>query len=339
MILHIDVLDKQATYQVRDGHIICGNSDYQVKFNFDPAWDDHAQKTARFEWNGRYVDVEFTGDTCEVPVVDNTKNLFVGVYVGEEPEDELILSTSRCMIPCIRSVRCGNAAAGEGFGEDYTNQAKGYAAEAKASAEEAQNLVDGFDRDLTEIDKHVKASEDTLKKLNAECERSVGTDGKVYCILERNPYEETAMAGDVTTQRMYGITEMIMSGYVNWHETDGTARSSYFETNITRQVQGIKTGYASTFIVSGVVCAKRPDGFPSEPKLYAIKVSVANACFGKNDVEGLQHPDNYGYSECLGAFAMNFNGAWVYDHEKGWTEAEASSIKVRTIMPRILDQK
>lgn len=141
-ILHVNVANKVATYQNRDGAIVCGNSDYLLEFSFDEEWAAYQKKTARFEWAGKYEDVEFEGDTCQVPVIKNTTKVFVGVYVGEEPEDESMLSSTRCEIPCNLSVRCGAPAAHDETGANYTNEARGYAASAKESAERAEEAAE-----------------------------------------------------------------------------------------------------------------------------------------------------------------------------------------------------
>ena len=62
--LQITVDKKIATYNERSGTIVCGNSDYQIQFSFDKEWEAHKKKTARFEWGGKYYDVEFEDDTC-----------------------------------------------------------------------------------------------------------------------------------------------------------------------------------------------------------------------------------------------------------------------------------
>ena len=141
-ILHVNVANKAATYQNRDGAIVCGNSDYLLEFSFDEEWAAYQKKTARFEWAGKYEDVEFEGDTCQVPVIKNTTKVFVGVYVGEEPEDESMLSSTRCEIPCNLSVRCGAPTAHDDTGENYTNEARGYAASAKESADRAEEAAE-----------------------------------------------------------------------------------------------------------------------------------------------------------------------------------------------------
>lgn len=139
--LQITVDKKIATYNERDGVIICGNSDYQIKFIFDEEWAGQEKKTARFEWNARYHDAEFEGDTCPVPVITNADQCHVGVYVGEAPESATLLSSTRATIKCQRSVRCGAPTASNGTGENYTNEARGYAAEAKEAAKTAEDAA------------------------------------------------------------------------------------------------------------------------------------------------------------------------------------------------------
>lgn len=54
MILHIDVKNKVATYQKRDGCIVCGNGGYQIEFNFDNEWNG-ITKQAVFVVNGNTI--------------------------------------------------------------------------------------------------------------------------------------------------------------------------------------------------------------------------------------------------------------------------------------------
>ena len=128
--LHIHVLNKIATYQKRDGDIVCGNNDYQIKFIFDAEWDEHSQKTARFVWGGQYFDVEFEGDTCDVPIIKNTKEVSVGVYAGQ------LSTTTAAIIGCKPSILCETDEPNPGTGQNYTSEAKAAAEEAKAAATE-----------------------------------------------------------------------------------------------------------------------------------------------------------------------------------------------------------
>lgn len=98
--LHIKVIDKIATYQQRDGDIVCGNNDYQIEFSFDEEWNEHTERTARFIFAGGQEDVVFTGSICPVPKLLHTDYCTVGVYVSET------LSTTPVTISCRRSVLC-----------------------------------------------------------------------------------------------------------------------------------------------------------------------------------------------------------------------------------------
>lgn len=98
--LHISVADKIATYQARDGEIVCGNSDYQIQFAFDSEWDSYTAKTAVFKWNFQYIEVPFTGDTCAVPIIRNATSITVGVYAGD------LCTTTEATIGTKRSVLC-----------------------------------------------------------------------------------------------------------------------------------------------------------------------------------------------------------------------------------------
>ena len=78
--------------------VICDNSDYTVKFIFDEEWENEPLRIARFIWNKQYVDVQFTGDTCEVPIVSKTNNLAIGVYAGD------LRTTTPAILTCYTSI-------------------------------------------------------------------------------------------------------------------------------------------------------------------------------------------------------------------------------------------
>ena len=150
MIFEINIKNGVATHnQSADQLPVCGNSVHSVVFEFDEEWDGHEKKTARFKWGGKHKDVEFTGNTCEVPIVKNTQSVLVGVYVGEEPDDEVVLSSTDAVIKYQTSTRCGSTTPNPSSGANYTNEARGYAAAAASSEEyvrgEAEKLAD-FER-------------------------------------------------------------------------------------------------------------------------------------------------------------------------------------------------
>jgi hypothetical protein len=105
--LHIAIVDKIATYQQRDGEIVCGNSDYVIEFAFDSEWDEHTDKVARFVIGNHYENVSFIGTTCPVPVITNTTSISVGVYAGN------LCTTTPATIGCKKSILCATAAEGK----------------------------------------------------------------------------------------------------------------------------------------------------------------------------------------------------------------------------------
>lgn len=135
--LHISVVDCVATYQKRDGDIVCGNkTKYEIQFSFDAEWDAHATKTARFIWNNEYFDVEFTGDTCAVPVITGTSECSVGVYAGD------LKTTTSAEIKCRPSILCGRETPNAGTGQSYSSEAKASADRAKNEADRAGSEAD-----------------------------------------------------------------------------------------------------------------------------------------------------------------------------------------------------
>lgn len=98
-IINVQIRRRKANNPVAE--IVCGNSDYQIAFNFDSEWDAHPTKTARFIWNGQYQDVIFTGNVCKAPVITNATLCAVGVYAGD------LHTTTPALIVCKKSILCG----------------------------------------------------------------------------------------------------------------------------------------------------------------------------------------------------------------------------------------
>lgn len=189
--LHIIVSNKIATYQRRDGDIVCGNSDYQIAFTFDDEWAEHAEKTARFIWNGQYFDVDFTGDTCPVPIVTNTNQLTVGVYAGQ------LSTTTPATIGCKKSILCGGEPPSPGTGENYSNEAKAAAEEAKAAAEEA------------------KEAAEEAKEAAARAEAIVGDVGDIHSALDTIIAEQEAIIE--IQENLMGVSKFYLSDGTRWY--------------------------------------------------------------------------------------------------------------------------
>ena len=80
MIAKVAVSNRIAT---GDGTVfVCSNSDYVIEFTFDQEWEEYDSKTARFITVHGYQDVNFTGNSCPVPALHNTRFMRVGVTAG-----------------------------------------------------------------------------------------------------------------------------------------------------------------------------------------------------------------------------------------------------------------
>ena len=95
--INVLVRDKIAS-TVGDIVYICGNSDYIINFDFDAEWDDYDVKTARFVNDGSYIDVVFTGNQCDMPVIHKAYGIYVGVYAGD------LRTTTPAHIPSAASI-------------------------------------------------------------------------------------------------------------------------------------------------------------------------------------------------------------------------------------------
>ena len=101
MLLHIDVVNKIATFQKRDGCIVCGNSGYQIQFNFDSEWDGVDRTIVFILPDGiEKVNIE-DGSLCPVPIIRNADKIIVGVISTDEK-----MATTGTVIECRRSILC-----------------------------------------------------------------------------------------------------------------------------------------------------------------------------------------------------------------------------------------
>lgn len=78
--------------------IVCDNTDYTIRFDFDAEWNAFPIKTARFVHNGVKHDVVFEGDVCAVPRLHDTAECKVGVFAGD------LSTTNAAYIRCIKSI-------------------------------------------------------------------------------------------------------------------------------------------------------------------------------------------------------------------------------------------
>ena len=99
-------IENKIAHTVDAPYIVCGNSDYTVKFTFDGEWNAYKAKTmcVKFYRCGKKecYEVLFEGDTASIPAIYDTDEVEIGVYAGD------IRTTTGARIPCLGCIRDGN---------------------------------------------------------------------------------------------------------------------------------------------------------------------------------------------------------------------------------------
>ena len=95
----IDIIIRNKTASAVDPPcIVCGNSDYNVKFDFDEEWQAHNNKIGVFAYNRcgewRSENVLFEGDTCPVPALHGVRSVWIGVTAGD------VQTSTPADVPC-----------------------------------------------------------------------------------------------------------------------------------------------------------------------------------------------------------------------------------------------
>lgn len=98
-IINIAVKNKIASGD--DTVIVCGNSDYVVRFAFDEEWQDFATKTMVVKYGNEYQEVVFAGCEAQLPEIKRQLSISIGVYAGD------IHTTTAARFACLCSIRCG----------------------------------------------------------------------------------------------------------------------------------------------------------------------------------------------------------------------------------------
>ena len=106
-------LDFETTY----APIVCGNSNYYLKFKFGAEWEECESKTAMFVVEGKKILVEFSGSVCKVPVLPNCTSILVAVFSANEQGEQLSTTFLR--------IKTETSALGEDFA-DYDDRIKKY---------------------------------------------------------------------------------------------------------------------------------------------------------------------------------------------------------------------
>lgn len=91
-IIEIEERDNRLYLSSEYEPIVCGNTNYYLKFSFDEDWSKCVSKTAFFVIEGKKIPVLFEGDICNIPAMPNL-NSFLVFLVAAPSEGEILSST------------------------------------------------------------------------------------------------------------------------------------------------------------------------------------------------------------------------------------------------------
>ena len=98
MTIGIEVKGKIARLVDDSQYLVCGNSDYEVEFEFDEEWSGVNAKTAVFVFGDRTIYQPFTGNLCAGVEIRNATLCAIGVFAGD------IKTTTGASVGCHLSI-------------------------------------------------------------------------------------------------------------------------------------------------------------------------------------------------------------------------------------------
>lgn len=194
--INIAIKQKIATNTSPGLLYVCGNSDYTVTFAFDAEWDAFTTKTARFITDqNTVIDIIFRGNTCKMPMMQNTHLIRVGVFAGD------LHTTTPAVIGAKKSILCGSGIPADPAPDVYQQimermdvlEAGGASPEQIESAVQnylEQNPVQGVS------DAHIKeVTSEMLEEAKASgvFDGKDGADGKDYVLTDADKREIAGM--------------------------------------------------------------------------------------------------------------------------------------------------
>jgi hypothetical protein len=145
-IIEIKVEDKVASLVDRSQFVVCGNTDYEIHFEFSEEWSDEFVKTALFVFGEDVVEQVFTGNVCEGVEIVNASLCRIGVYAGN------IKTTTPACLDCRKSIT--DAAGGKAHkdpSEDIYNQIIEVVNQGFAKIEDFEEDIDGLGNSINNL--------------------------------------------------------------------------------------------------------------------------------------------------------------------------------------------
>lgn len=99
MAEHIITISNRIATANAGIELICNNPTDTIRFIFDDEWSGNDIKTARFSWEGKHIDVPFSGNTVQLPEIFLTNYVFVGVFSNT-------ITSTPVKLKCRYSIKC-----------------------------------------------------------------------------------------------------------------------------------------------------------------------------------------------------------------------------------------
>lgn len=162
-IIEIKVEDKVASLVDRSQFVVCGNTDYEIHFEFSEEWSDEFVKTALFVFGEDVVEKVFTGNVCEGVEIVNASLCRIGVYAGN------IKTTTPACLNCRKSIT--DAAGGKVHtdpSEDIYNQIIEVVNQGFAKIEDFEEDIDGLLADVDGLKRNVTTQGNSINNLQMD---------------------------------------------------------------------------------------------------------------------------------------------------------------------------
>ena len=269
MVIDISVKNKIAK-AAEDYKIVCGNSDYTIKFAFDSEWDGYEVKTARFGFkqNGvkKHIDVLFENDLCNMPVLNNIGMVEIGVFAGD------LHTTTPCLLSCEKSILCESGTP-EAPTPDIYNQIIEKCNEAVEIANSVERRADNGEFDGDKGDKGDKGDAGAIKLIVVAELPETGDESAIYLLPVESAQEQNTYKEYIYTN---GAWEQIGSASVSVNLDEYVKKTDYATANKYGVVSQYEGAYGGINLINGKLCLTGTFGgdlaqvFFDNPKNYGV---------------------------------------------------------------------
>ena len=166
-IINITEENNILTFDSTPLDIVCGNTNYLVKFSFSEEWQEFVSKLAVFVVDGVKTTVEFEGDECVVPALPNSNCCLLYLLAGDENGNSRVSTALR-----LRLIPSNDGAIESDF-EGFKNYLS-LALEKLKQFEQGNYVAKTAEESLTQVDlssdQTVSGSKDFVGELKYEGE-------------------------------------------------------------------------------------------------------------------------------------------------------------------------